>query len=155
VATPLLVAGSTLTFRIPPFASTSSYSSVAKALGYSCNCRRLAYGSFQLTHMSRDDHAVQFTEPWRPRRRQNIITALTMLPQGWVSARKHQCTTDHYDVDRIFAGLSWELHCRWELDRALERWRTRGDKRAHNSTTEVSFCTIIRLCHCMIAITRV
>jgi len=29
------------------------------------------------------------------------------------------------------------------LDRALERWRQRGDKRAHNSTTEVSFCTII------------
>jgi len=28
----------------------------------------------------------------------------------------------------------------------------RGDKRAHNSTTKVSFCTIIiRLCHCTIA----
>jgi len=59
-------------------------------------------------------------------------------------------------VDIIFVGLSWELHCRWQLDRALERWRTRGDKRVHNSTTKVSFCTIIiRLCHCMIAITRV
>ena len=32
----------------------------------------------------------------------------------------------------------------------------RGDKRAHNSNTKVSFCTIIiRLCRCMIAITRV
>ena len=32
----------------------------------------------------------------------------------------------------------------------------RGDKRAHNSTTKVSFCTIIiRLCHCLIAITKV
>ena len=31
-----------------------------------------------------------------------------------------------------------------------------GDKRAHNSTTKVSFCIIIiRLCHCMIAITSV
>ena len=31
-----------------------------------------------------------------------------------------------------------------------------GDKRAHNSTTKVSFCTIIiRLCHRLIAITRV
>jgi len=30
-----------------------------------------------------------------------------------------------------------------------------GDKRAHNSTTKVSFCTIIiYLCHCMIAIMR-
>ena len=31
-----------------------------------------------------------------------------------------------------------------------------GDKRAHNSTIKVSFCTIIiRLCHCMIAMTTV
>jgi len=32
--------------------------------------------------MSRDDHAVQLIELWRPKRRQNIITALTTLPQG-------------------------------------------------------------------------
>ena len=156
VATALLVAGSTPTFWIPQFVSTSSYSSVVQALGCSHNCRRITYGSFQLTHMSRDVHAVQLIEPWRPKRRQNI-TALTTLPQGWISARKHQCTTaNHYDVDRIFVGLYWELHWRWQLDRALERWRQLGDKRAHNSTTEVSFCTItIRLSHCMIAITRV
>jgi len=30
---------------------------------------------------------------WRPKWRQNIITALTKLPQGWVSVRKHQSTT--------------------------------------------------------------
>jgi len=35
----------------------------------------------------------EMIEPWRPRRRQNIISALTTLSQGWVSARKHQCTT--------------------------------------------------------------
>ena len=151
MATALLVAGSTLTFWISPFASTSSYSSVVKALGCSCNCRRLACDSFQLTHMSRDDHAVQLIEPWRPRRRQNIITALTTLPQGWVSASVHD--RDHYDVDRIFVGLSWELHYR--IVRSSDG-RQPGDKRAHNSTTKVSFCTIIiRLCHCMIAITRV
>ena len=40
-------------------------------------CRRLTDGSFQLTHMSCDVHAVQLIEPWRPKRRQNIITALT------------------------------------------------------------------------------
>ena len=41
-------------------------------------------------------------------------------------------------------------------DCALERWQTRGDTRAHNSTSKVSFCTIIiSLCHCMIVITRV
>jgi len=93
------------------------------------------------------------SKPWRPKRRQNI-TALTTLPQGWVSARKHQCTI--YNVERIFVDLSWELQCRWQLDRALERWQPRGDKRAHNSTTKLSFCTIIiSLCHCMIAITTV
>jgi len=43
--------------------------------------------------MSCDDHTVELIEPWRPRRRQNIVTALTTLPQGWVSACKHLCTT--------------------------------------------------------------
>ena len=47
--------------------------------------------------MSRDDHAVQkkkeLIELWRPKRRQNIVTALTTLPQGWVSSHKQQCTT--------------------------------------------------------------
>jgi len=159
VATTLLVAGSTLTFWILLFASTSSYSSVIKALGCSCNCRQLAYGSFQLTHMSRDDHAVQLIEPWRPRRRQNFITVLTTLPQGWVSARKHQCTTA---ITTKWTEFSWAFCESYTAD---DRWivrssdgghRTRGDKRAHNSITKVSFCTIIiRFCHCMIAITRV
>jgi len=43
---------------------------------------RLTCGSFQLTHLSHDDHAVQLIEPWRPKRGQNVITALTTLPQG-------------------------------------------------------------------------
>ena len=60
VATALLVAGSTPTFWIPHFISTSSYSSIVQALGCSHNCRRLTYGSFQLTHMSHD-HAVQLS----------------------------------------------------------------------------------------------
>ena len=61
MATTLLVAGSTLTFWIPsqtPFASTSSYSSVvvqSARLSWP-PCRRLNYGSFQLTHVT-----------WRPR----------------------------------------------------------------------------------------
>jgi len=90
VATAFLVAGSSLTFWIPPFASTSSYSTAIQSTGL------LTYGSFQLTHISRDNHAVhrKLIEPqWRPKRRPNIITALTTLPQGWVSVRKHQCTT--------------------------------------------------------------
>jgi len=157
VATALLVAGSTLTFWIPQFASTSSYSSAVKALGCPCNCRRLACGSFQLTHMSRDDHAVQLIEPWRPRRRQNVITALTTLPQGWVSARRHQCTTA---ITKVWTEFSWALPESYTGDDSwIVRWSDggeRGDKRAHNSTIKESFYTIIiRLCHCMIAITRV
>jgi len=53
-----------------------------KAIGCSYNCKRLTYDSFQLTYMSRDYHAVQLIEPWRPKRRENIITALTTWPQG-------------------------------------------------------------------------
>ena len=73
----------------PPTHTQASF----KVLGCSCNCGWLAYGSFQLTHMSHDAYSVELIEPWRPRRRQNIITVLTTLPQGWVSARKHHCTT--------------------------------------------------------------
>ena len=102
--TALLVAGSTPTFWIPQFVSTSSYLSVVQALGCSHSCRRLTYGLFQLTHMSRDDHAVQVIEPWRPKLRQNIITALTMLPQGWLSARKHQHTTA---ITTMWTESSW------------------------------------------------
>jgi len=49
----------------------------------------------------------------------NIITALTTLPQGRVSAHKDQYATAISHVGRIFVGLSWELHCRWQ-DRALD-----------------------------------
>ena len=62
-------------------------------------------------------HAVQLIEPWWPKQRQNIITALTTLPQGWILARMHD--SNHYNVDTIFVGLSWELHWWWHLDRAL------------------------------------
>jgi len=52
VVTALLVAGSTLTFWIPQFVSTSSYSSVVQALGCLHNCRRLTHDSFQLMQSS-------------------------------------------------------------------------------------------------------
>ena len=130
----------------------------SRALGCSQhNCKWLSYGSFQLTHMSRDDHAVQLIEPWRPKRRQNIFIALTTLPQRWVSARKPQYTTA---ITTMWTESSWTFPESYTAD---ESWNVRssdggqrGDKRAHNSTTEVSFCPIIiRLCHCTIAITRV
>ena len=35
--------------------------------------------------------------------------------------------SDHYDVDRIFVGLSLELHCQWKLDRGvLKQWQSMG-----------------------------
>jgi len=62
VATTLLVAGSTLTVWIlwrlhlhPPARTQASF----KVLGCPYNCKRLTDGSFQLMHMSHDDHAVQ------------------------------------------------------------------------------------------------
>jgi len=102
VATALLVAGSTLTFWIPcrlGLHSRTRTQASFKALG----C------SFQLTHMSRDDHAVQLIKSeramaWRPKRRQNILKALTTLPQGWVLARKHQCATA---ITTMWAEPSW------------------------------------------------
>ena len=81
MATALLVAGSTLTFLIPQFASTSSYSSVVQALGCSHNCRRLTCGSFQLTHVTWWPRCSMI-ELWRPKRRQNIITALMRCHKG-------------------------------------------------------------------------
>ena len=107
MATALLVAGSTLTFWIPwqtslhPPAHTQAS---LKLLGCSYNCMQLMWGSFQLKHMSRDDHAVQLIEPCRPKRRQNIITALTTLPQGWVSPRKHPFTTA---ITTMWTESSW------------------------------------------------
>ena len=157
MATTLLVAGSTPTFWIPQFVFTSSYSIVVQALGCSHNCRRLTYGSFQLTHMSHDDHTVQMIEPWRPKQRQNIITVFTTLPQRWFWTHKHQYTT------AITIKWTESLWAFPESYTANESWIVRssdggqrGDKRAHNSTIKVSFSKIIiRLCHCMIVITRV
>ena len=59
---------------------------------------------FQLTHVSRNDHAVELIEPRRPRQRQNIITVFTTLPQGGVSARKHHCTTA---ITTMWTESSW------------------------------------------------
>jgi len=33
------------------------------------------------------------SEPWRPKQRQSIITALTMLPGGWDSAQRSTAIT--------------------------------------------------------------
>jgi len=54
--------------------------------------------------MSCEDQAVQLIEPWRPKRRQSIITTLTALPQGWVSTCKHQYTTA---ITTMWTESSW------------------------------------------------
>ena len=129
MATALLVAGSTPTFWIPQFVSTSSYSSVVQVLGCLHKCRRLTYGSFQLTHMSRDDHEVQLIEPRRPKRRQNIITALTRLPQWWVSTHKRQYTTA---ITKMWAESSWAFPESYTAD---ESWIV-GSSMADNGETK-------------------
>ena len=88
---------------------------------------------------------------------EDIIMALTTLPQGWVSAHKHQCKTV---ISTMWTESSWAFPKSYTGDDSwIMRSRDggqRGNKSAHNSTTNVSFCTIIiRLCHCMIAITTV
>jgi len=62
----------------------------ALAIGCSYNCRQLTYSSFQLMHITWWPHCSNYwsssSEPWRPKRKLNIITVLTTLPQGWVAA---------------------------------------------------------------------
>jgi len=104
----------------PPAHTQASF----KALGCSYNCMRLTSGSFQLTHMSCDDHAVQLIELWRPKRRQNVITALTTLPQA---TRKHQCTTA---ITTMWTESLWafpESYSTGSCARAMvDNWETKG-----------------------------
>jgi len=156
VATALLVAGSTPTFWIPQFVSTSLYSSVVQALGCSHNCRRLTYGSFQLTHMSRD--TTQFN--WSSRGGQNEDRTLSQRSQRCHNGEFRHVSISTTVITTMWTESSWAFPESYSAD---ESWIVRSsdggqqwDKRAHNSTSKVSFCTItIRLCHCLIAITRV
>ena len=157
MATALLVVGSTLTFWIPwqtSFASTSSYSSVVQ------RARLLVYlQAANLRFVPINAHVTWWhvAESWRLKRRQNVITALTTMPQGWVSARKHQCTAA---ITTMWTESLWAFSESYTAD---DSWIVhssnggqQGDKRAHNSTTKESFCTIIiHLCCCMIEIMRV
>jgi len=100
--------------------------------------------------MSRDDHVAQLIQPWRPRRRQNVITTLL---QGWVSTHKHQCTTA---ITTRWTKTSWAFS---------ESYTTRSCARvmANNRETKglitppprwVS-AQLLYVCVCMIAILRV
>ena len=132
VATTLLVAGYTLTFCIPwqtPFASTSLYSSIAQSTGFSCNCRWLTCGLFQLTHTSRDQHAVQLINF------EQALVAKTKTKHCHKGEFRHVS-----DRGQNLCGPFWEQHRRWQLYCAFERWRTTGRQRDHNSTKRSLRC---------------
>ena len=158
MATALLVAGSTPTFWLPQFVSTSSYSSVVQVLDCSHNCRRLTYGSFQLMHMSRDEHAVQLIKPSHGD--QNEDRTLLQCSQ-----RCHKGEFRHVSISTRQRSLWCGQNLCGPFLRATltmtvvsyaRAMADNGDKRGHNSTAKVSFCTIIiRLCHCTIAIMTV
>ena len=147
LATTLLVAGSTLTFGYlgrlclyPPVRTQASF----KAL----HCAHVMWLPRCSIDQDRVSHGGQNEDK----------TLLQSSPQGWVSAHIHQCTTA---ITTMYTEFSWAFPESYTAD---DSWIVHssdcgqcGDKRAHNSTTKVSFCTIniIRLCHWMIAITTV
>jgi len=158
----LLVAGSTLSFGYlirlglhPPACTQASF----KALGCSCNCRWLTCGSFQLTHVT-----------WWPRcsidqvqashgsqNEDKILLQHSQHCHKGDLASKHQCTTA---ITTMCTESSWAFPESYTADDSWIMCSSNGgqrvDKRAHNSTTKISFCTIIvHLCHCMIAIMTV
>jgi len=105
--------------------------------------------------MSRDDHAVQVIEFER------ALVAKTKTKH--LLQRSQRCHKGEFRHVSISARQR-SLRCGQNLSgpflratlpaRALKRWRTTGRQNGSNSTTKVSFCTIIiRLCHCMVAIT--
>jgi len=100
VATALLVAG-----LETPFASTSSYTSIVQSGRLLLQAANLRLIPINTRHMMTTlFNWSSSSEPWWPKRRQSMITALTTLPQGWVSARKHQCTTV---ITRMWTESSW------------------------------------------------
>jgi len=100
--------------------------------------------------MSRDDHAVQLIDHGDQMKTEHLLQC---------SQRCHGVEFRHVSISTRQRSLRCGQNLRGPFLRAALRssdggqW---GDKRAHNFTTKVSFCTIIiRLCHGMVAITRV
>jgi len=97
--------------------------------------------------MSRDDHAVELIEPWRPIDDRVLLQRSQRCHKG--EFRHVNISTRQYDVDRILVGLSWELHCRNQLDRALERWHTTGRQKGSQLHDQSEFlhnyCTLVSL----------
>ena len=83
----------------------------------------------------------ELIEPWRPKQRQNIITALKM-PQGWVLAHKHQCTTA---ITTMWTESSWDF-LRPTVPMTVGSWARvmadNGETKGLVTPTQVSFCTL-------------
>ena len=94
-----------------------------KALGCSYNCKRLTYGSFQLTHMSRDDTLFN----WSSHGGQNEDRTILQRSQ-----RFHKGEFRHVSMSTRQRSLRCGQNLRGPFlratlpDRALERWRTTG-----------------------------
>ena len=72
------------------------------------------------------------SEPWWPKQRQNIIIALTTLPQGWVSTCKHQCTTA---ITTMWTESSWAFPESYTADDSWivcssngDQWKTKAHR---------------------------
>jgi len=104
VATALLVAGSTSTFEYLRLYAPARTQALFKALGCSYNCKQLNLRLVLINAHVTWWPPCSIDELWRSKRRQNIITALTMLPQGLVSTCKHQYTTA---IAMMWTESSW------------------------------------------------
>ena len=82
VATALLVAGSTLTFWIPPWHLPARTHASFKVLGCSYNCRQLTNGSFQLAHMSCDDTLFNWSSHGSQNKDKTLLQHLQCCHKG-------------------------------------------------------------------------
>jgi len=64
--------------------------------------------------MSRDDHAVDQVRARHggQTKTKDYYSADNIAIRVGFGTQASVHDSDHYDVDRIFVGLSWELHCR-------------------------------------------
>ena len=84
----------------------------SKQLVCSCNCRQLTYGSFQLTHMSHDDHTVQLIQFERAMAAKNGDKTLLQHSQHC-----HKGEFRHVNI----SARKQSLRCRHNLCRAFLR----------------------------------
>ena len=73
----------------------------------------------------------QLIEPWWLKRRQDIITVLTTLPQGWVSASKHQYLTA---ITMMWTESSWAFPESYTAD---DSWIVRSSDGGNGKTKEL------------------